>query len=124
MKKMDYVEFEAACREVAKATLWTRGEPSADIIETQTHKLMKRCESNIAYIADMGRDPNMLTRAVRYIAHTHAIPPMGTGIEWFASTVECLIELAVPNTGQTAESSAFLHDVQEGISEWTAPDAT
>ncbi|CAB3861031.1 hypothetical protein [Achromobacter denitrificans] len=120
MKKMDYAEFEAACRELAKATLWTGGEASADIIETQTHNLMKRSESNIAYIADMGRDPNMLTRAIRYIAHTHAIPPMGTDIEWFAATVECLIELAVPNAGQTVESSAFLHDLQEGISEWTA----
>ncbi|MFY3589560.1 hypothetical protein ACOTHW_02960 [Achromobacter xylosoxidans] len=120
MKKMDYAEFEAACREVAKGTLWTGSETSADVIETHTHRLMQRCDHEIDYISGMGRDPNLLTRAIRYIAHTHAIPPMGTDIEWFASTVECLIELAVPNTGQTVESAAFLHDVQEGISEWTA----
>jgi hypothetical protein len=121
---MDYAEFEAACREVAKATLWKGGEASADIIETYTQKLMKRCEYDIDYISAMERDPNLLTRAIRYIAHTHAIPPMGTDIEWFATMVQCLIELAVPNTGQTPDSSAFLHDVQEGISEWTGPDAT
>ncbi|WP_313457930.1 hypothetical protein [Achromobacter sp.] len=120
MTKMNYAELEAAYREVAKATLWTGQETSADVLETYTHKLMQRCEHYIDYIAGMDRDPNILTRAVRYIAHTHAIPPMGSNVEWIAQIVECLIELAVPNSGQTLESSAFLHDVKEGISEWTS----
>ena len=119
MKKMNFAELEAACREVAKTTLWTGGDASADLVETYAHKLMQRSEHHIQYISDMDRDPNILTRAIRYLAHTHAIPPMGSDIEWFASMLECLIELAVPNAGQTAESSAFLRDVREGISEWT-----
>jgi len=120
MRKMNFAELEAACRDLAKSTLGSAAEPEADVMETLTHKFMQQCERQVDYISDMARDPNILTRAVRYIAHTHAIPPMGADVEWFATMLDCLIELAVPNAGQTPESSAFLHDVQEGISEWTA----
>lgn len=121
--KMDYTELEIACREVAKATLWTGRELSADILATHAEKLASLCEDHIQYVRDMGRDPNLITRAVRYIAHTHAIPPMGTHIEWFEDMLRCLIELAVPNTGQTPTSIAFLHDVKEGIEESMQEDA-
>lgn len=120
MKKMDYVEFQAACSELVGAILWTSEAMPKDVLETHTRRLMQRCDHEIDYILGMGRDPNILTRAIRYITHTTAFPTLKPDVEWFASMVGFLIELAVPNTGQTAESSAFLQDVQEGISEWTA----
>jgi len=120
MKELDRAELEIACQEIAKVTLWPASAASADVIETHTRNLVRACENHIAYIVDMGRDPNIVTRAIRYIEHTHAMPPMRTDVRWFADMLECLIELAVPNSGQTPASSAFLHDVHEGISEWTA----
>ena len=45
----------------------------------------------------------------------HALPLMGTDMEWFRQTLACLVELAVPGIALSAEGGDFLRDVRDGI---------
>lgn len=117
-KKLDLASLREACRKLSVAVLWRNGDQSADIVETLAERFLKECLFHVEYIQGQGRDPNMLTHAVTYLEHTHAIPPLGTDTEWFRSMLQCLVELAVPNTGQTEESSKILDDIAIGIEEF------
>lgn len=116
--KLDLTSLQESCRRLSLSVLWSQRNHSSDIVETMTNRFVDACVRYSEYIQSQGRDPNMLTRAVLYVDHTHAIPPLGTDISWFHSMLSCLIELAVPNTDQDAESKKFLDDVAVGIAEF------
>ena len=63
-------------------------------------------------LAEDGRDPNFVTRAVLYLAHEHAIPPMKEEIRWFQEALEVLVRLVSPITGPDASMSAFMRDLE------------
>jgi hypothetical protein len=106
-----------ACREVAKAVLWQNGAVSTDLVETLGAKFLKIAEEHQDFVRRQRESDEVIERAVRYIAHVHAIPPSGTDTNWFCQTLSILMELAVPNSGLTPEASEFLACVQEGIRE-------
>jgi len=108
-----------ACCDVARQTLSGGGPISMTEVEKLGDQL-------VTYIVGMeyaetiergGRDPNVVVRAVRYLAHVHAIPAMGTSIVWFEEMLQALIELACPSCGLPPEVAAFLDDVKAGIAE-------
>jgi hypothetical protein len=66
--------------------------------------------------ADLGRDPALVSRAVRYIDQVHAIPPMKNDTAWFWNMLSAVVEVARPNTGSVeGEALSFLDDIQQGI---------
>jgi hypothetical protein len=67
------------------------------------------------WLALAERDPNLIVRAVQYLALTHAIPPMRDDTSWFQDMLAVLIELACPNCGATPELEPFFRDVERGI---------
>jgi hypothetical protein len=68
-------------------------------IDALAEKYYRIAHVQLQFITEQNRDPNLLVRAVRYLAHTHALPPMGKDTEWFSDMLGVLIELACPNTG-------------------------
>lgn len=106
-----------ACLEVAKQVLSTKDGLSHDIVETLAAKFQEEALEHLDFIVGQSRDPNLLTRAVCYLADSHAIPPMGSDTAWFREMLACLVELAVPNAGLTPRGAAFLKDVQVGIAD-------
>lgn len=106
-----------ACVELAKQVLWPSTGVSNDIVETLAAKFQDGALHHVDFIIGQGRDPNILTRAVHYLADSQAIPPMGSDITWFRQMLSCLIELAVPNAGLTQKGADFLKDVQVGIAD-------
>jgi hypothetical protein len=103
-----------ACRVVAMNVC-----PGAqnDVIETMSHRFQEAALFHEQFIVEQGRDPNMLTKAVLYLANAHAIPPMHTEITWFENMLDCLVELAVPNSQCGEDAIAFLAEVESGINE-------
>lgn len=121
---LDRDELERACREVVRSTLWQTPNPQdihdivdADQIARLTAAYVEEALWHLDFVEGTGRDPNLITRAVRYLAATHAIPPMGEDLAWFHYMLQALVELACPNTGQNRESAAFLADIRAGIEE-------
>ena len=71
--------LHAACLGVAREKLWKpKGEKKSMVkkIEALAKKLHSVALTHIGFIIEQRNDPNLLVRAVRYLAHTHAIPPM------------------------------------------------
>jgi hypothetical protein len=114
--KLDVDDLRSACHEVAKSTLWEQRPIDAALIEAHAEKLFRIAQGHEEFIIGQGRDPNLIARAVRYLDHAHAIPPMADDERWFSNMLEALIELACPNTVVTKEMETFFSDIEEGIS--------
>ena len=114
-----------ACKEVANQTMWqfpiNHVENIEDIIDTeQKNKMIElyfnEAKENVEFVIEQGFDPNLITRAVVYIAETHAIPPIRENIKWFYDTLHTLIELCCPNVMHSSENSiAVFKDIENGI---------
>jgi hypothetical protein len=104
-----------ACVELAEQVLSSPQGVSTDLVETLAARYQAEALHHLEFIQGQGRDPNLLTRAVHYIANAHAIPPMGSDIIWFRSMMDFAVELAVPNSGLSNMGAAFLADVRDGL---------
>lgn len=116
MSRLDEDELRDACRDLARVVL-AAGQPqvSNDILETLAARFEREAIDFAPMVARAGRDPNLLTRAMVYITDAHALPLMGTDMEWFRQTLACLVELAVPGIALSERGGAFLLDLQVGI---------
>ena len=115
-ERLDEDQLRQACHDLARVVL-AAGQPevSNDILETLADRFYKEVADFAPGIARAGRDPNLLTRAVYYLIDAHALPLMGTDMEWFRQALVCLVELAVPGIALSNEGGAFLRDVRVGI---------
>jgi len=116
MSRLDEDALRDASRDLARVVL-AAGQPqvSNDILETLAARFEREAVDFAPMVARAGRDPNLLTRALIYITDAHALPLMGTDMEWFRQTLACLVELAVPGIALSERGGAFLRDVQVGI---------
>lgn len=115
-ERLDEDQLRQACHDLARVVL-AAGQPevSNDILETLADRFYREVVDFAPGIARAGRDPNLLTRAVHYLIDAHALPLMGTDMEWFRQALVCLVELAVPGIALSDQGGAFLRDVQLGI---------
>jgi len=114
--RLDEGALRDACLELARVVLAAgHSQVSNDILETLADRFYREVVDFAPGIARAGRDPNLLTRAVYYLNDAHALPLMGTDMEWFRQALVCLVELAVPGIALSDKGGAFLHDVQLGI---------
>ena len=107
-----------ACMELAHVVL-ASGQPqvSRDILETLADRFEREAADFALLVASAGRDTALLARAVHYLVDAHALPLMGTDMEWFRQALACLVELAVPGIALSARGAAFLNDVETGIAQ-------
>jgi len=115
-QRLDEQELQDACLDLARVVL-AAGQPqvSNDILETLADRFQREVADFAPGVARAGRDPNLLTRAVYYLIDAHALPLMGTDMEWFRQTLVSLVELAVPSIALSDKGGAFLRDVQFGV---------
>ena len=113
--KLNREELKAACYEVATNTMWERRPIDVASIEAVAAQFFKIAEDHEEYVVELGRDPNLIIRAVRYLNHVHAMPPMRDDTDWFYEMLQVLVELACPNTAGSPELEAFYRDIEEGI---------
>ena len=112
--KFDTDALEIACFSLAKASKWKKAPVDVDAINSLARSLAKSAEHHVDYLQGQHRDPNIVTRAIRYIDHHHG-GPWGEQIYWFDAMLEILIELACPNTQASNASELFYQDLEEGI---------
>jgi hypothetical protein len=115
-ERLDEQELQNACLDLARVVL-AAGQPqvSNDILETLADRFQREVLDFAPGIARAGHDPNLLTRAVYYLIDAHALPLMGTDMEWFRQTLVCLVELAAPSIALSDQGGAFLRDLQRGV---------
>jgi len=112
---LNYEALQSACFAAAKETMWDVRPTDVRKIENLAKEFYNIALSHLNQILEHGRDADILVRAVAYLAHTHAIPPMHDNREWFLFMLRSLVELSCPKTIQTSESSAIFSDIEWGI---------
>ena len=119
MKSLDLEALREACRMVAKATLWQTPEPrdiseiiDTDQIERTVEAYYLGAEQRANELAEDGHDPNFVTRAVLYLAHEHAIPPMKEDTRWFQEALDVFVRLISPITVPDGRMTAFMRDIE------------
>lgn len=102
-----------ACVEVAQSILGRKSSP--DVIETVAGRYYSIACDHQDHVRSQREGDDVIANAVRYLAHTQAIPPMGTDAAWFMNSLGTLLEVAVPNAMLDQDSERFLDQLQEGI---------
>ena len=114
--------LRAACREVAKTTLWQTPEPYdiGDIVDSD--QIARTVEAYVAEARERARDleeeghnPNIVTRAVVYLAHEHAIPPMKDDVRWFKDSLDVLVRLVSPLNPPNRTAALFMQDLDAEV---------
>ena len=114
----DIAGLHDACLELAHVVLASsQPQVSRDILETLADRFEREAADFALLVASAGRDTALLARAVHYLVDAHALPLMGTDMEWFRQALACLVELAVPGIALSQKGAAFLHDVETGIAQ-------
>jgi hypothetical protein len=113
--KLNESALKEACLKVAKNAVWDIKPYDASIITNLTESYYKiACDHHLEFLTDSYDDPNVLTRAIEYMASVTV--PCGEQTEWFSTYLEALIEVACPNLF-SEEKLAFLNDIESGIAE-------
>lgn len=112
----DFGALHAACFDAARKAMWDSRPTDVKKIKELGDSFFSIAAGHLNRIRGQGRDPDIVTRAVVYLANTHAIPPMHDGKEWFIFTLAAIMELACPACKQNKESAAILSDIETGIS--------
>lgn len=115
MVEVDLPALQIACRTSARQALWSEKTTPELAVAKLAREFLQLAADHVITVTESGRDPNMVARAINYLAYTHVAPSAVEARWWFNEMLTCLLELAVPSMIQTPESSAFLLDVQEGL---------
>ena len=109
------VELHKACFEVALTTKWAQKPVGAAEIQALSDRFYGIALSQVSVPLEI--DLSLISRAVRYLANTHAMPPMDDDTSWFRNMLQAVLEIARPNTGIEEENKQFLRDMRRGIGE-------
>jgi hypothetical protein len=108
-------ELQQACFDLARITKWAKKPVDAAKIQAFAEQIATIAREQVS--EPLGIDIPLITRAVRYLANAHAIPPMDEDTRWFYDMLRVVLEIARPNTGIDEENKAFLRDMLNGIQE-------
>lgn len=116
-QQLNSEQLRAACLEVARSIAWKDGDAQSAMAAPYAENLYQEALLHEEYMTGRGRDPNFISRALFYIAHSHAIPPKGVDVSWCTDMLAAFIELACPNSIGRADDEDFYRDIGRGIAE-------
>jgi hypothetical protein len=108
-------DLKAACFELARSTKWSQKPIDAELLTSLAAKFEEIARGFVEPSLD--RDIPLIVKAIRYLNHIHAIPPMDDNTMWFYNMLSVVVEIARPNTAVDERGKPFLKEMQTGINE-------
>lgn len=122
---VDVEKIRVVCFNLAENLMWEKDalksedvEESMKELSEMTEKFLRIALDSYYQVEQLENGQDILVRAINYIDHAHAIPPLRGNYSWFFDTLQTLLELCNPNSGLTKEHSTFLDDLEAGISDY------
>jgi hypothetical protein len=112
---LNHEALRAACFEAARKTMADARPMDVERIRRLANSFYLFAREHVSRIKEQGCDPDILVRAVSYLAGTHAIAQMHDSTEWFFFMLRALVELACPQREQNVETIGFFADLENGI---------
>ena len=113
--KLDHEALRAACFEAARKTMADARPTDVERMQRLADTFYHFAREHVSRIREQGGDPDILVRAVSYLAVSHAIAQMHDSTEWFFFMLRALLEIACPVVELNEESIGFLADLEAGI---------
>lgn len=118
MPALNRKALEKACRRVADSTMWNTPNPKgiSDIItsaevEEVVARYFKFASATAKDVREVGGDPNLVVRAVDYLAGL-AVPPIRDDMRWFRESLRTITELACP---EITGGDAAYHPIHDDV---------
>jgi hypothetical protein len=112
---LNHDHLKLACLELARNIAW-HNNPITDVFTNSLADIfLKEALFHEEFLVNQERDPNIITWAVSYLAHAHAIPPMGVDVAWFRNSLSVVVELCCPNSMGRCEDENLYRQIEIGI---------
>jgi hypothetical protein len=111
----DDEDLKNACFDLARTTKWSQKPIDAELLSslaTKFEEIARNCLS-----MPLNRDIPLIVKAIRYLTHVHAIPPMDDDTMWFYNMLSVVVEISRPNTVVGEREKLFLEEMLQGIHE-------
>jgi hypothetical protein len=115
-------KIRKACFDLSVSLMWEKDSLTIDKVDSHIDELQKMTDKFIEIsnfylenIESLNGNKDLLVRAINYIDHVHAIPPLRGDYGWFENTLGALIEMACPNSRITKRQLEFLTDIENGL---------
>lgn len=122
MVMLNLEALRVVCQEVAQSTLWQTPEPydigdviDSDQIARTVEAYVSEATQQADDLAEAGHDPNIVTRAIVYLAHEHAIAPMKDDVRWFRDALDVLIRLVNPLSPPRRPAALLMDDLDAAV---------
>ncbi len=113
--KLDLPKLKRACFNVAQNTMYETKHVDVTSIESVANEFFEIAKGYEEFVVGLDRDPNLITRAVNYLAYAHTMPPMRNNTRWFSDMLTVIIEMACPDVVVMEEGMPFYRDIEKGI---------
>jgi hypothetical protein len=111
----DNDELKGACFDLARTAKWAQKPIDAELLSSLAGKLEKIARGFLS--EPLERDIPLMVKAIRYLNHVHAMPPMDDDTMWFYNMLGVVVEIARPNTVVDERGKPFLKEMLQGIHE-------
>lgn len=112
---LDRDRLSLSCLELARSIVWHKSPVDDVLAKSFAAILLNEAVRHEEFLIGQGRNPNIITFAVSYLAHTHAIPPLGTDLGWFRDGLAVLIELCSPNCRGRSADERLYKEIEHGL---------
>ncbi len=113
MSSQDDEELKSACFDLARTTKWSQKPIDAQLLSSLAEKLEKIARDFLN--EPLERDIPLIVKAIRYLNHVHAMPPMDDDTMWFYNMLSVVVEIARPNIVVDERGKPFLKEMKQGI---------
>ncbi len=113
--KLDLPKLKRACFNVAQNAMCETKHVDVASIESIANEFFEIAKGYEEFVVALDRDPNLIARAVNYLAYAHTMPSMRNNTRWFSDTLTIIIEMACPDVVVMEDGMAFYRDIEEGI---------
>ena len=126
MKEIEEKAIRNACFKMACDLIWGNNilaiqETESDLKESfeMTDEFFRIAMYHYQTLEYFGKSSEILVRAINYINHVHAVPPVKGQYQWFSEALIVLLELVCPNTiiDKNSPAAQFLKDIEKGITQ-------
>jgi len=108
-------ELQAACLQAARSAMWEQRPVDVDDIRRVAESFYALAKASMSDLEQSGGKGDFVVRAVRYLANTHAIPPMRDDVHWFGDMLHVLVELASPSSLPSPYDALFYRDLLQAL---------
>jgi len=123
-RQLDNEALIGACKKIGLIILsanekdyqFEENEPGRSAMaQSIAEPILDEARGYVNQLLNRKRDPNTVTRAIEYLAYTHAFARQGASTRIYAAMLEAVMEIALQEVQQPKQNLPFLGEMERGL---------